>query len=71
MPAKEKSGIPEPPELSETADAIKRGRELVNQVQQAAEALERQVEQAQAAIERSGRVLDRSQQIREKLGGDS
>jgi len=63
MPDKAKGVVPEAPELSETAQAIARGRELVKQVQQSAEALERQVERAQATIERSDRILDHSQQL--------
>jgi hypothetical protein len=63
MPDKAKGVVPEAPELSETAQVIARGRELVKQVQRSAEALDRQVEQAQATIEQSDRILDRSQQL--------
>jgi len=69
MPAKAKGVTPEPPDLSETADAIARGRELVKQVQRSAEALDRQGEQAHATIEQSGEGLGRSPQLlNEKLG---
>jgi len=54
---------PNPPDLSETAAAIARGRELVKQMQRSADALERQVEQAHATIEQSGQVLGRSQEL--------
>ena len=63
MPEDTREAVNEAPELSETANAIARGRELVKQVQQSAEALERQVERAQATIERSDRILDHSQQL--------
>jgi hypothetical protein len=63
MPEDNKGAVNGAPELSETADAIARGRELVKQVQRSTEAAERQVEQAQATIEQSDRILDRSQQL--------
>jgi len=66
MPAKGNDVPPEPPDLSETEDAIARGRDLVKQVQRSAEALDRQVEQAHATIEQSGEVLGRSRQLLNK-----
>ena len=69
VPAKGNDVASEPPDLSETADAIAGGRELVKQVQRSAEALDRQVEQAHATIEQSGEVLGRSRQLlNEELG---
>ena len=70
MPAKAKRKASQPPDLSEAADAIARGRELVKQVQRSSDALDRQVEQAHATIEQAGEVLGRSKQLlNEDLGG--
>src|SRR4051794_2728449 len=54
---------PQAPDLSETAEALARGRELVKQAQRSAEEMDRQIEEAQATIQQSDRVLDRSQQL--------
>ena len=70
MPAKAKGEASQALDLSETADAIARGRDLVKQVHRSADALDRQVEQAHATIEQSGEVLDRSQQLLRRRSGE-
>jgi hypothetical protein len=69
MPNKQ-GPLSEAPDLSETADAIARGRELVKQAQRSAEKADQQMEDAQAAIARSDRVLDHSQQLLDDLPGE-
>ena len=53
----------ETPELSDTLDAIARGRELVQQSQRLGEEADRQIEGVQATIEQADRALDRAHQI--------
>jgi hypothetical protein len=63
MPDRANDPLLEAPELSETAQAIARGRELVKQAQQLGEEADRQIEEVQATLEQADRVLDRSHQI--------
>jgi hypothetical protein len=63
MPDKANEPLPKAPELSETTQAIARGRELVKDAQRLREQADRQIEEVQATIEQSDRVLDRSQQL--------
>ena len=63
MPDRANDLLPEIPDLSETAQAIARGRELVKQAQRLREEADRQIEGVQATIEQAGRALDRSQQL--------
>src|SRR3954471_20107280 len=62
-PNKVKGLPPKTSDLSETAEAIARGRELVKQAQRSAEKANQQIEETQATIQQSDRVLDRSQQL--------
>ena len=55
--------LPKAPELSDTLDAIARGRELVQQSQRLGDQADRQIEGVQATIEQVDRALDRSHQI--------
>ena len=55
--------VPDAPELSETAQAIARGRELVQQSQRLGAEADRQIEEVQATLEQADRVLDRSHQL--------
>ena len=55
--------LPKTPDLSETPEAIARGRELVKEAQRLREQADRQIEEVQTTIEQSDRVLDRSQQL--------
>ena len=57
----------EAPDLSDAADAIARGRELVKQAQRSAEKADQRIENAQAAVEQSDRVLVHSNQLLDKL----
>ena len=57
MPDENRSST-KPPDLGETAAAIARGRELVQQARQSAERADQQVEEAQAAMKQSGHVLN-------------
>ena len=63
MPDRPNDPLPKAPELSETVEAIARGRELVKQAQRLGEAADRQIEEVQATIEQAECVLDRSQQL--------
>jgi ElaB/YqjD/DUF883 family membrane-anchored ribosome-binding protein len=63
MPDKANDPLPITPDLSETADALARGRELVKEAQRLREQADRQIEEVQTTIEQSDRVLDRSQQL--------
>ena len=58
MPDRANDPLPEAPDLSETAQAIARGRELVKQAQRLGEEADRQIEGVQATIEQADRVLD-------------
>jgi methyl-accepting chemotaxis protein len=69
MPNKD-GPLSEAADLSEVADAIARGRALVQQAQRSAEKADQQMEDAQAAMERSDRALDRSQQLLDDLPGE-
>jgi hypothetical protein len=50
MPDKANEPLPKAPELSETAQAIARGRELVKEAQRLREQADRQIEEVQATI---------------------
>ena len=63
MPDKANDQLPETPDLSETAEAIARGRELVKQAQRLGEEADRQNEGVQATIKEADRVLDRSHEL--------
>src|SRR4051794_524383 len=63
MPDRANNPLPEAPDLSETAQAIARGRELVKQARRLGEEADRQIEEVQATIEQADRVLDRSHQL--------
>ena len=63
MPDRANDPLPEAPDLSETAQAIARGRELVKQARRLGEEADRQIEGVQATIEQADRVLDRSHQL--------
>jgi hypothetical protein len=68
MADKANDPLPDAPDLSEVAEAIARGRELVKQAQRLREAADQQIEGVQATIEQAECVLDRSQQL---LGDNS
>ena len=51
------------PDLTGTAQAIARGREIVEQSRRIGENADRQIEEVQATLERADRVLDRSHQL--------
>ena len=58
------------PELSETLDAIARGRELIQQSQRLGEAADRQIEGVQATIAEVDRALDRAHQTQNDKPAD-
>jgi hypothetical protein len=62
--------LPETADLSEAADAIALGRELVKQAQRLAEKADQRMGDAQAALDGSDRVLDHSQQLLDELPGE-
>ena len=55
--------LPDAPDLSETAQAIARGREIVEQSRRIGENADRQIEVVQSTLERADRVVDRSHQL--------
>jgi hypothetical protein len=55
--------VPDAPDLSETAQAIARGREIVEQSRRIGEEADRQIGEVQATLEQADRVLDRSHQL--------
>ncbi len=63
MPDKANDLLPEAPDLSETAQAIARGRELVKQAQRLREKAYQQIEEVQVTIKQADRVLDRANQL--------
>ena len=63
MPDKANGPLPKTPDLSETAEAIARGRELVKEAQRLRDEADRQIEGVQATIEQADRTLDRANQI--------
>ena len=63
MPDKANDPLPKAPDLSETAEAIARGRELVKQAQRLREAADRQIEGVQATLEQADRALTCANQI--------
>ena len=62
MPDKANGPFPKAPDLSETADGIARGRELVKEAQRLREAADRQIEGVQSTIEQADRALTRANQ---------
>ena len=63
--------LPDAPDLSETAQAIARGREIVEQSRRIVEKADRQIEEVQATLERVDRVLDRSHHLLGDKPGES
>jgi hypothetical protein len=63
MPDKANDPLPKDPDLSGTAEAIARGRELVKEAQRLREAADRQIEGVQATLEQADRALTRTSQI--------
>ena len=59
--------LPDAPDLSETAQAIARGREIVEQSRRIGAEADRQIEEVQETLEQADRVLDRSHEL---LGDD-
>ena len=51
------------PELSDTADAIARGRELLKHAQSTAEAADRQASEAQASAEETKGLVERANEL--------
>ena len=62
MPDRADDPLPKAPNLSETAEAIARGRELVKQAQRLREQADRQIEEVQTTIERADRALTHATQ---------
>ena len=63
MPDKANGPLPKAPDLSETAEALVRGRELVKEAQRLREEAGRQIEGVQATLEQADRALTRANQI--------
>ena len=63
MPDRANDPLPKPPDLSETAEAIARGRELVKEAQRLRDEADRQIEGVQATLEQTDRALTRANQI--------
>jgi methyl-accepting chemotaxis protein len=57
-------------DLTETAAALERGRELVKQAQKVADDAGHRAEEAQAVAEESDRALDRAQELIDKITPD-
>ncbi len=55
--------LPDTLDLSETAQTIARGREIVEQSRRIGEKSDRQIEKVQATLEQADRILDRSHQL--------
>ena len=63
MPDRANKPLPKAPDLSETAEAIARGRELVKEAQRLRDEADRQIEGVQATLEQADRTLDRANQL--------
>ena len=63
MPDRAKDPLPKAPDLSETTEAIARGRELVKKAQRLRDEADRQIEGVQSTIEQADHALTRANQI--------
>lgn len=62
---------PRPSELDEVAAAIARGRRLVREAEQVADAADQQAEGARAAADDTDKVLDRAQRLIEEIESEA
>ena len=62
--------LPGAPDMSETAQAIARGRDIVEQSRRIVEKADRQIEEVQATLEQADRVLDRSHELLADKAGE-
>ena len=63
MPDRANKPLPKAPDLSETAEAIARGRELVKEAQRLRDKADRQIEGVQATLEQADRTFNHANQI--------
>ena len=56
-------GVPHAPDLSDAAQTIARGREIVEESRRLGSEADRQIEGVQATLEQADRVLDRSHEL--------